>query len=252
MVMERSEICIKGDCLKIMPTLPGKSFDFILCDLPYGRTQNKWDCLIPFNALWQNYERLLKPSGCVALFGIQPFTSLLVVSNLSMYKYDWIWKKTQAVGHLNAWRQPMRDTETISIFCKGQSTYNPQITDKPLKDIRPLSARTRKTSNYGDHDLTTRRCPIDKSMPRTVIEFANAQGVVHPTQKPVPLLEYLIQTYTNKGDSVLDNCMGSGSTGIACVNLARKFTGIEKDEKYFQIAKKRIRSASAGLTLKKT
>jgi DNA modification methylase len=237
-----------GDCLERMKEVPDGSVDMVLCDLPYGTTQNKWDAVIPFQPLWAEYRRVCKSNAAIVLFCAQPFTSLLVASNLAMFKYCWTWKKTQAVGHLNAWRQPMRNTEDIAVFYQRQCTYNPELVAKKPENIRPQTKRTKGTNNYGDHGLNVFRCPPDKSMPATVIEFANEQRTVHPTQKPVALMEYLIRTYTNEGDTVLDNTMGSGSTGVACVNTGRDFIGIERDPTYFAIAEKRIAGAHTLLT----
>lgn len=231
---------MNGECIKLMSEIKDNSVDLILCDLPYGTTQNKWDSVIPFEHLWANYWRVLKANGVVALTSAQPFTSALVMSQADHFKYQWVWEKTQAVGHLNAWRQPMRKHEDICIFYRKKPTYNPQITDKPKENIRKQTSRTRTTNNYGNHRLDVHKCPPDKSMPSSVLKFANAQKTVHPTQKPVMLMEYLIKTYTNEGDVVLDNCMGSGTTGVACLKTDRYFIGIEMDQSYFSIAKDRI------------
>lgn len=232
-----------GDCLDEMRQIPDGSVDMVLCDLPYGTTQNKWDAVIPFEALWTEYRRVCKPTAPIVLFAAQPFTSALICSNLKDFKYSWIWKKSQAVGHLNAWKQPMRNTEDIAVFYAKQCTYLPILADKPLKNIRPQTTRTKTSDNYGSHKLDVFKCPADKTMPATVLEFNNEQGTVHPTQKPVALMEYLIRTYTNEGDTVLDNTMGSGTTGVACVNTGRNFIGIERDPDYFMIAFDRIDSA---------
>ena len=233
-----------GDCLEVMKSIPDGSIDMILCDLPYGTTRNKWDSIIPFELLWAHYNRICK--GAIVLTAAQPFTSALIMSNVKNFKYQWVWEKTQAVGHLNAWKQPMRKHEDICVFYRKQSTYNPQITDKPKENIRPQTGRTKTTSNYGAHGFDVFKCPPDKSMPASVLKFANAQKTVHPTQKPVALMEYLIRTYTNEGDIVLDNCMGSGTTGVACVNTGRRFIGIEMDTGYFQTAQGRIMEAEAA------
>lgn len=240
MIINEDVQLIHGDCLEVMKSIPAGSVDLILCDLPYGTTRNKWDFIIPFDALWAHYWRVLKPHGAVILTAAQPFTSALVMSQPGAFKYQWVWEKTQAVGHLNAWKQPMRKHEDICVFYRKQPTYNPQIVDKPKENIRPQTSRTKTTSNYGEHGLDVFKCPPDKSMPSSVLKFANAQKTVHPTQKPVALMEYLVLTYTNDGETVLDNCMGSGTTGLACINTGRRFIGIEKDEVYFEIAKKRI------------
>lgn len=235
-----------GDCLEVMKSIPDGSVDLILCDLPYGTTQNKWDSVIPFDALWAHYWRALKQNGVVVLTSAQPFTAALVMSQPVAFKYQWVWEKTQAVGHLNAWKQPMRKHEDVCVFYRKQPTYNPQITDKPKENIRPQTGRTKTTSNYGAHGLDVFKCPPDKSMPSSVLKFANAQKTVHPTQKPVALMEYLIRTYTNEGETVLDNCMGSGTTGVACMNTGRRFIGIEMDAGYFQVAQGRIMEASTA------
>lgn len=229
-----------GDCLELMATIPDGSVDMVLCDLPYGTTRNKWDSVIPFEPLWEQYWRVLKKNGAVVLTGAQPFTSALVMSQPKAFKYQWVWEKSQAVGHLNAWNQPMRKHEDICVFYRKQPTYNPQITDKPAENQRPQTKRTKPTDNYGVHGLDVFRCSPDKSMPASVLKIPNAQKTIHPTQKPVALMEYLIRTYTNEGETVLDNCMGSGTTGVACINTCRNFIGMERDEKYFAIAKERL------------
>lgn len=233
----------QGDCLDVMAQIPDQSVDLILCDLPYGTTQNKWDTVLPFERLWREYRRVRKHTAPVVLFAAQPFTSTLICSNLEDFKYTWVWKKSQAVGHLNAWKQPMRNTEDIAVFYSKQCAYFPILSDKPLKNIRPRAARTKTSDNYGSYKLDVFKCPANKTMPSTVLEFNNEQKTVHPTQKPVALMEYLIRTYTNPGDVVMDNCMGSGTTGVAAMNTARGFIGIERDAKYFEIARQRIHTA---------
>ena len=232
---------LHGDCLELMPSIPDKSIDMILCDLPYGTTACKWDVIIPFEPLWKEYNRVIKDRGCIALFGSEPFSSYLRMSNIKKYKYDWIWIKSQSRGFLNSWKQPMRNVETISIFYNKQCNYYPILKNKPKKNIRPLSGRS-ASDNYGKYKngKEERKCPIEKSMPNQILKFNNQQEYLHPTQKPVTLLEYLIKTYTFENETVLDNCMGSGSTGVACINTNRNFIGIEKDDKYFEIAKNRI------------
>lgn len=227
-----------GDCLERMKEIPDGSVDMILCDLPYGTTQNKWDAVIPFELLWVEYARVCR--GAIVLTSAQPFTSALIMSNIKNFKYQWVWVKSQAVGHLNAWRQPMRKHEDICVFYSKQPTYNPQIADKPKENIRPQTGRTKGTTNYGEHGLDVFKCPPDKSMPSSILTFNNAQKTKHPTQKPVALMEYLVLTYTNEGDTVLDNTMGSGTTGVACRNTNRKFIGIEMDPTYYGIACGRI------------
>lgn len=231
-----------GDCLELMRDIDDKSIDMILCDLPYGTTACKWDSVIPFEPLWNHYKRIIKDNGAIVLTASQPFTSALVMSNIKMFKYCWVWYKSQAVGHLNAWRQPTRNTEDIVVFYNKQCLYKPELTDKPIGNIRPVNNRTRTSDNYGYHKLDSHRCPPDKSMPSTVLRFNNSQGRLHPTQKPVPLFEYLIKTYTNEGELVLDNCAGSGTTAIAAMNTNRNYILMEKDEGYFNVAKDRTKS----------
>jgi len=233
-----------GDCLELMKKIPDGTVDMILCDLPYGTTACKWDVIIPFDKLWVEYERIIKANGAIVLFGSEPFSSLLRTSNLKLYRYDWIWKKDKATGHLNAKKQPMREIETISIFYKAQSTYNPQLYKKDPKNVRPAS-RGKQPSIYNESDKDAERAiDITLGYPRQLLEFRSCSAdkgkSFHPTQKPVALLEYLIKTYTNEGELVLDNTIGSGSTGVAAANLNRNFIGIEKDPKYFEIAVERI------------
>lgn len=222
-----------GDCLEKMKEIPDGSVDMVLCDLPYGNTKNKWDVLLPFPLLWEEYARICK--GTVVLTAAQPFTSVMINSNLKDFKYCWVWKKSKPTGHLNAKKQPLRNTEDIVVFYKKQTIYNPQ-------GIRPTNVVVSRTNrgNYGECSKTTRQTIT--GYPTTVLEFATENGA-HPTQKPVSLMEYLIKTYTNKGQTVLDNTMGSGTTGVACINTGRKFIGIEQDEGYFKIAEQRIKEA---------
>lgn len=246
-----------GDCLELMKGIPDKSIDMILCDLPYGTTACKWDTIISFESLWYEYNRIIKDNGAICLFGAEPFSSKLRVSNLQDYKYDWIWRKPRGTGHLNAKKQPLRDVENISVFYKKQCVYNPQFTKG-----EPYSAlKGGKTSKVSESGATTygkfmngaefRNDNSGFRYPKQVIEFGVVErGTVHPTQKPVPLLEYLIKTYTNEGDLVLDNCMGSGSTGVASVNTNRNFIGMELDENYFKIAQERISKAQENLSKK--
>ena len=233
-------LLLHGDCLEMMKLIPDGSVDMVLADPPYGTTACKWDSIIPLEPMWEQLKRIIKPNGAIVMTASQPFTTTLIASNMKMFKYCWVWLKSQAVGHLNAWRMPMRNTEDVVVFYSKQCIYNPELTDKPIKNIRPITPRTRKTDCYGDHDLNIHKCPPNKSMPATIIRFNNEQGTVHPTQKPVALMEYLIKTYTNEGETVLDFTMGSGTTGVACKNLGRNFIGIELDENYYQIATKRI------------
>ena len=224
-----------GDCLELMKDIPDKSIDMILCDLPYGTTKNKWDSIIPLEELWMQYKRIIKDDGAIALFSQMPFTASLVNSNIKMFRYEWIWEKDNGTGFLNANKMPLKIHENIEIFYKKTPVYNPQMRTgfKPYKTFTG-----RKTTNYGDFDRVETKSSGER-YPIDIIKFKKDSGL-HPTQKPVALLEYLIKTYTNEGATVLDNCMGSGSTGVACVNTNRNFIGIELDEKYFNIAKERI------------
>lgn len=231
-----------GDCLDVMPTIASGSVDLILCDLPYGTTQNKWDSVIPFDRLWAEYWRLLRPAGAVVLTAAQPFTSALVMSQLDAFKYDWTWRKQRGTGHLNAKKQPLHNKEDVCVFYRKQPTYNPQMrAGEPYSAVsKGVGRKTNslKSDNYGSQTLAG----SDNSgqrYPLTTLEFDVQRGE-HPTQKPVALMEYLIRTYTNPGDLVLDNCMGSGTTGVACANTDRRFIGIERDPDYFAICQRRI------------
>lgn len=230
----------QGDCLELMKDIPDGSVDMILCDLPYGTTRNKWDSIIPFNELWQQYERIIKDNGAIALFGQEPFSSKLRLSNIKMYRYDWTWIKESASGFLNAHRMPLKNSETISIFYKKLPVYNPQMRTG-FKAYSIKQGKT-KSSNYGKQTGAT-TVSNGERFPITTINFKRDKNKLHPTQKPVALLEYLIKTYTNENDTVLDNCIGSGSTGVAAVNLNRSFIGMELDCDYFKIAEQRINEA---------
>ena len=229
-----------GDCLELMKYIPDKSIDAIICDLPYGTTRNKWDSIIPLDRLWEQYKRVIKENGAIVLFSAEPFTSLLITSNIQWFRYDLIWCKTQGSDFLNANRKPLRSHENICVFCKKQPTYNAQKTEG-----KPYKAKSGETtsSNFGKFSGNHHTENKDgKRYPLSVLRFSGEhnRGKKHPTQKPTDLLEWLIKTYTNEGETVLDNCMGSGSTGVACVNTNRNFIGIELDEGYFQVAKERI------------
>lgn len=227
-----------GDCLELMNNIPDKSIDMILCDLPYGTTKCKWDVVIPFDKLWEQYNRIIKDNGAILLFGSEPFSSELRLSNKENYKYDWIWDKVKPNGHLVAKYRPMQRTENISVFGKGKLNYYPIMVDR---DKPKKSKEYSRTEIMGGISNSTEKI-VNKKYPQNVLIYSNAsqKNKLHQTQKPVELLEYLIKTYTKENDLVLDNCMGSGSTGVACKNLNRKFIGIELDENYFNIAKERI------------
>lgn len=236
----------KGDCLVEMDKIEDKSVDLILCDLPYGVTQNKKDVTIPFEPLWKHYNRVIKDNGAILLFCQGVFYVKLVESNLKMYRYDLIWDKGLISGFLNANRMPLRQHEQIAVFYKKLPTYNPQFKKgKPLhsKGKKYLNSEF-KNNNYGNFKMTSddRSGSTDK-YPTSIMRINKPHPSVtlHPTEKPVELLEYLIKTYSNDGDVVLDNCMGSGSTGVACVNTNRKFIGIELDDKYYQLGEDRIK-----------
>ena len=226
----------KGNCLEIMKDISDKSIDMILCDLPYGTTRNKWDSIIPLDKLWEQYNRIIKDNGAITLFAQTPFDKVLGVSNLKMLKYEWIWEKEQGTGFLNAKKMPLKNHENILIFYKKPPIYNPQ-----MKKGKPYTLeRNTFTVNYGKQVDMVRTENTGERYPLTILKFKRDKEKLHPTQKPVALLEYLIKTYTNEGELVLDNCMGSGSTGVACLNTNRKFIGIELDENYYNIAFNRI------------
>lgn len=227
-----------GDCLDLMRDLPDASIDMVMCDLPYGTTQNAWDSVIPLDLLWAQYRRVCR--GAIVLTAQCPFDKLLGASNLQMLKYEWIWKKESGTGHLNAKKAPLKDHENVLVFYSKPPTYNPQMRE----GFKPYVAKqgAKKSENYG---AQTGALTVSEGTryPLTVIEFARDKEKAHPTQKPVALMEYLIRTYTNEGDTVLDNCMGSGTTGEACMNTGRQFVGIEKNSDYFQHAQLRITAA---------
>lgn len=223
-----------GDCLDVMPRLPTGSVDLILCDLPYGTTQNKWDSVIPLDRLWAEYWRIAKPNAAIVLTASQPFTTTLAASALDFLRYEWVWCKTRAVGHLNAKRRPMLKHETALVFCREAPPYNPQ----GLQPHGKINRRSKSGDNYGAAGASN--FAEWTNYPDSLIEFPHDAEKLHPTQKPVALMEYLIQTYTNPGDLVLDNCMGSGTTGVAAMQSGRHFIGIEQDPDYFAICQRRI------------
>lgn len=226
-----------GDCLEIMKDIPDGSVDMILCDLPYGTTRNKWDSVISLDDLWKQYNRIIKDSGAIALFGSEPFTSQLRMSNFKNYKYDWYWEKPNSTGFLNAKKQPLRAIETVSMFYRKQPKYNPQMT---AGDPYKWSSKRGQSESYNKHNEVNREIVNNgERYPRNILKFKQERGL-HPTQKPVGLMEYLIKTYTNEGETVLDNCIGSGTTAIAALNLNRNFIGIEQEKEYVDIANKRI------------
>jgi site-specific DNA-methyltransferase (adenine-specific) len=222
-----------------MPLLPDKSIDMILCDLPYGTTACKWDSIIPFEPLWGQYERIIKDNGAIVLFGSEPFSSNLRMSNLKMFKYDWIWDKKKGGNPLLSKIQPIKTYEIISVFGKGKVNYYPIMVDRDKPKARGKNkGKMSETTN----NVFTENKVYTQYYPKAIIEYSNAnqRNKLHPTQKPVALFEYLIKTYTNENELVLDNCIGSGTTAIAALNTGRFFIGIEKEEKYVEIARKRI------------
>ena len=230
---------MQGDCLERMKEIPTGSVDMVLTDPPYGTTQNKWDSIIDLTTLWAELKRIVKPNGAIVLFAQTPFDKVLGASNLGMLRYEWIWEKPKATGHLNAKKSPMKSHENILVFYSKPPTYNPQKTlGVPYKG----SGGKSKNDNYGNFDAVREGSVDGSRYPRTNISFTHEVKPVHPTQKPVPLMEYMVKTYTNEGETVLDFTAGSFTTGVACRNLNRKFIGIEMDETYYNVAKDRILS----------
>lgn len=234
MIINEDVKLIHGDCLEVMKTIPDGSIDLILCDLPYGTTRNKWDSVIDLAALWTEYKRVC--CGAIVLTAQTPFDKVLGASNIDMLRYEWIWRKEAGTGFLNAKRAPLKDHENVLVFYGKTPTYNPQM----RTGFKPYRCKKGgETSNYNPSGIVTTESSGER-YPVTVLEFSRDKVKIHPTQKPVALMEYLIRTYTNEGDLILDNCMGSGTTGVACMNTSRRFIGIEKDDGYFEVAKKRI------------
>lgn len=240
---------ICGDCLDVMKGIPDKSIDLVLTDPPYGTTACKWDAVIPFEPMWMQLKRITKENSAIILFGSQPFTSALIMSNPKMFRYSWIWDKNKAANFLFGNKMPMKITEDIVVFYKRQPTYNPQKTKNPKgEEKRHLyKASLQKDETFKQHlpngmDYTRKSSKYEpgKLLPTTILRFKRDAKPIHPTQKPVALFEYLIKTYTDEGNTVLDNCIGSGTTAIACINTNRNFIGIELDPKYCEIARQRI------------
>jgi len=233
----------QGDCLELMHGIDDKSIDMILCDLPYGTTACKWDSVIPFEPLWAHYKRIIKDNGAIVLTASQPFTSALVMSNIKMFKYCWVWEKTRKTGFANCNRQPLRNYEDIAIFYDNQSAYNPQ---ELVKKIIPVIVNRKKprndTVNAGENDgsLCKEYTQEYENYPVQVLRVKSEGKTTHPTQKPVALFEYLIKTYTNESELVLDNCAGSGTTAVACLGTNRNFILMEQEQNYCDIANKRI------------
>ena len=232
-------LLLHGDCLDLMTQIPDGSVDMILCDLPYGTTACKWDTVIPFEPLWAHYKRVIKPNGAIVLFGQEPFSSVMRLSNINEYKYDWVWDKVKPGAFATAKYAPLKQHELVSVFYRNAGAYNPQMTARDkVKKSKIYASSDSAPVKYNDgieREYT-------ELYPKSIIVESNAdqRGKLHPTQKPVALCEYLIRTYTNEGGTVLDNTMGSGTTGIACLNARRNFIGMEKDAGYFEIARNRI------------
>lgn len=234
----------QGDCLELMKDIPDKSVDMILCDLPYGTTQNKWDSVLSFENLWKQYNRIIKDNGAMVFTGQGLFSAKLILSNEKMYRYSLIWEKTKAGGFLNSRRMPLQAHEDILVFYKKLPTYNPQMEEG--KPYVKKAVTNGDGKNYGKFDRVGQvNINNGERFPRSVIKISNDNHKsVHPTQKPVALCEWLIKTYSNEGEVILDNTMGSGSTGVASMNTHRKFIGIELDPQYFEIAEKRIQDVA--------
>lgn len=238
-----------GDCLDVMAALPDRSIDMVLCDLPYGTTACSWDVVIPFDQLWSAYRRVLTPTGTVVLTASQPFATIVVQSNIDWFKYELIWVKSRATGHVHAKNKPMKKHENILVFSPGTTVHASQSTSRmtynPQGLVRKAVPTIRKNGGAANTVMAARPSHRDavqefEGYPNSILEFASEGSTVHPTQKPVALFEYLIRTYSNEGDTVLDNTMGSGTTGVACQNAGRNFIGIEKDAAYFAIAESRL------------
>ena len=234
-----------GDCLELMKNIEDKSIDMILCDLPYGTTRCKWDSIIDLKELWKHYCRVIKDNGAIVLFAQTPFDKILGCSNIEMLRYEWIWEKTQATGHLNAKKMPMKAHENILVFYKKLPVYNPQKTigHAPVNKYTKYIATQNNTELYGNFSKEISGGGETERYPRSVQIFSSDKQKIclHPTQKPIKLLEYLIKTYTNENEIILDNCIGSGSTAVAAINTNRKFIGIEKDEQIYKVAIDRIK-----------
>ena len=249
--LQNGTIC-NGDCLELMKTIPDKYVDMILCDLPYGTTACKWDTIIPFEPLWKQYKRIIKDNGAIVLTASQPFTSALVMSNVKMFKYQWVWVKSKAVGFVNAKLKPMPKHEDVLVFsfgttanrAKNNMLYNPQnlIPYGKVVKGRKGSSKDSDGNGYGRPSMKPELLQEFTNYPNSVLETASEGKTRHPTQKPVALFEYLIKTYTNENELVLDNCSGSGTTAIACINTNRKYICMEKDEGYYEKSIERVRN----------
>lgn len=231
---------INDDCFNIFPLIDDESIDMILCDLPYGTTQCSWDTILPFDKLWKEYERIIKPNGAICLCGSEPFSSSLRMSNIKLFKYDWVWEKSRPNGFLNANKMPMKKHELISVFSIGKCRYNPQGLVRKIGQNK----NTGIENVYGKVKKDWVQSVTYTNYPTSILRFNNITKPIHPTQKPVDLFEYLIRTYTKEHEIVMDNCIGSGTTAVAALNTNRKFIGIEKDLGYYNIAKERVKNAA--------
>lgn len=240
-------ILYHADCFDVFPTIADKSIDMILCDLPYGTTKLKWDSVISFEPLWEHYKRIIKDNGAIVLTASQPFTSALVMSNIKLFKYELIWEKSMPTGVAQSSYMPMKYHENILVFYKSKPTFNKIMAERSesgkVRAKTPIYGNSDKSNHVNMGKQYAKQYDVNFVNPKSVLKFnsvANSFGKLHPTQKPVALMEYLIKTYTNEGNTVLDNCMGSGTTGVACKRLNRQFIGIEKEKQYFDIAVKRM------------
>ena len=246
------------DCLEGMKRIPDDSVDMILCDLPYGTTSAKWDSVLPLGVLWDQYERVIKENGAIVLTAAQPFTTTIIAHKQELFRYVWYWKKNRVTGFANAKKQPLRHVEDVVVFYKKRPTYNPQglvEVNKTVKNRKSVGGETLRRDieeSSGKGSLRTAGAEYIQqytNYPRQLLEIKSAVKTIHPTQKPVPLFEYLIKTYTNEGETVLDNCMGSGTTAIACLNTKRNFIGFELNKEYFEIAQNRIEERQNQISL---
>ena len=237
---------VNADCFDVFPLIADKSVDAIICDLPYGTTQNKWDSVLPLDELWKQYKRILKDGGVVVLNCTQPFTSVLICSNLKEYKYSWTWVKNRTTNYLNAKKQPLRSSEEIAVFYNKQCTFNPiPFSDKEYTYRAKVSQNKRGSNNYGSHiviqeTMTKKPTSAKDVLFMNTVHPDSSEYCGHQTQKPLELMEYLIKTYTNENEIVLDNTMGSGTTGLACLKTNRQFIGIEKEKQYYDVAVRRL------------
>ena len=246
--MSKRYLLYHGDCLEVMKKLPNKKIDCVICDLPYGITSCKWDTVIPFNEMWSSLDRICKDTAAMLFTASQPFSSNLVMSNVINFRHEWIWKKNRGSNYANTVREPMKEHESVLMFSKGKWTYNKQMEERAEAGKARAKYNVKfesQSENYKNFEGKATNKLSKLRVPSSVQKF-NTEVGLHPTQKPITLMEYLVKTYTNENEIVLDFTMGSGTTGVACVNLNRKFIGIEKEEKYFNIAKERIEKSLNG------